>query len=56
MTSSIDSHIDSKISENDRSETTILETEGEQGKVDTEVTLDGNGINDEKEVSARVIK
>jgi len=54
MTDSIDSHIDSKMSESDRSETAIPENIGEQGNVDTEVILDGKGSNDENEVSARV--
>ena len=56
MTDSSYSHIDSKMSKSDRSETTILKSIGEQGNVDTEVILDGKGNNDENEVSARVIK
>ena len=40
MTNSIDSHIDSTMSESDRPEIIILENIGEQGNVDTEVILD----------------
>ena len=42
------------MSESDRYEIVIPENIGEQGNVDIEVILDGNGSNDENEVSARV--
>ncbi|TYK06339.1 reverse transcriptase [Cucumis melo var. makuwa] len=56
MTDSIDSHIDSKMNESDKSETIIPENIDEQGNVNTEVILDGKGSNDENKVSARVMQ
>ena len=44
MTNSIDSHIDSKMSESDRPETVIPENIGEQGNVDIEVTWMENAV------------
>ncbi|KAA0042376.1 Cysteine-rich RLK (RECEPTOR-like protein kinase) 8 [Cucumis melo var. makuwa] len=49
MTDSNDSHIDSKMSESDRSKTAIPENIGEQGHVDTKVIPDGKDNNDENE-------
>ena len=54
MTDSIDSHIDSKMIESDRSEIAILENIGEQGSVETEVVSNGKGSDDGNEVSAKV--
>ena len=56
MTGSIDSHIDSKMSESDRSDPSIFENIGVQGNIDNEVILDAKGSNDENKVIARVTK
>ena len=56
MTNSIDSHIESKMSESDKSETTISKNIGEQGSVDTEVIPDGKSSDNGNEVITKVIE
>ncbi|KAA0060513.1 reverse transcriptase [Cucumis melo var. makuwa] len=56
MLDSINSHIDSKMSESDRSEIDIPKNKGKYRNIDIEVFVDGESSNDENEVNARVIK